>query len=118
MIATWARAVQGLAVMALWLAGCGGASSEPRTGSLTLCGEKVSELSADGLRYQVKGAKSCQGCQELQDTLKGYDCVSAMVTASGLYRHTGSFGKVGVYEGTLELERLEIHEWKSRKNGF
>lgn len=117
---TWKRfrVGRGLASLACLLVGCGGTSSEPRTGSLTLCGEKVSELSVDGSRYQVKGARSCQGCQELLDTLKGYDCVSAMVTATGLYRNSGSFGKVGVYEGTLELESLQIHEWKSKKNGF
>ena len=117
---TWNRVRTGRGFVALaWLlAGCGGTSSEPRTGSLTLCGEKVSELSVDGLRYQVKGVKSCQGCQELLDPLKGYDCASAMVTATGLYRNSGSFGKVGVYEGTLELENLQIHEWKSKKNGF
>lgn len=108
----------GLVGLAGLLAGCGDVSTEPRTGALTLCGDKVSEFSVDGLRYQVKGSKSCRGCQEVRDTLRGYDCVKLMVTASGLYRHSGSFGKVGVYEGTLELEGLEIHEWVSKRRQF
>lgn len=119
MDSTRVGAWHGVAVLGLLLlAGCGGSSSEPQTGTLTLCRDKVAEMSVDGLRYQVKGARSCQGCQEVQDTLLGYDCVTLAVTAGGLFRRSGSFGKVGVYEGTLELESLQIHEWKVKRNGF
>ncbi|MEN9354686.1 MAG: hypothetical protein RL318_2011 [Fibrobacterota bacterium] len=103
----------------LWaLSGCSGSTQGPQTGNITLCGDKVSEISVDGMRYHINDARSCQGCQELQDTLKGYDCVSVRAVASGTYHRNGSFGKVGVYEGQLDLTSLEILEWRSKKKHF
>jgi len=108
-----------LSVLALLgLEGCAGDSTEPQTGNVTLCRDKVAEMSIEANRYQLKGAESCQGCQELQDTLRNYDCISLRVTAGGTFHRGGSFSQVGVYEGTLDLNWLKILEWRAKRKQF
>lgn len=107
-----------LLALPLLLAGCGGESTDPQTGNLTLCRDKVAEMSVEMNRYRIEGAESCQGCQELQDTLRNYDCVSARVTAGGTFRRGGSFSQVGVYEGSLDLHWIKILEWRSKRRHF
>lgn len=112
-----ARGMLSMALL-LGLGACAGDSTEPQTGNVTLCRDKVAEMSVEENRYQLKGAESCQGCQELQDTLRHYDCVSVRATAGGTFHRGGSFSQVGVYEGSLDLNWLKILEWRSKRRQF
>jgi hypothetical protein len=109
------------ATLLLGLAACTGKDTqEPQTGNLTLCRDKVAELSLEETRFKIDGMENpdCAGCKVLRDSLADYDCVSVRATASGTFHHGGTFSQVGVYEGMLDISGLQILEWRSKRSHF